>query len=195
MGARVEASHESDTTKQQAQSDTTTKTTFDPRADDVIKNLSGGLSTLGTGNSDDAANYYRSMLSPAGGGVNPYAQQVVDSQDKLAEGDFNRRLSGVRSSGMGGGIGRDLIDQGMFASDFTNKQHAWNAQTLLDAFNTQQGRQFDSAGALGNIDQAKYATAINFINSLRGQQTSVDSSGRSDTTSTKLLAEAGAGKI
>lgn len=186
MGAKVEASHEDSNTKQQANTDTTTKTTFDPRADDVIKNLSGGLSTLGTGNSDDAAAYYRNMLSPSGGGVNPYAQQVVDSQDKLAENDYQRRLSGVRSSGMGGGIGRDLIDQGMFTSDFTNKQHASDAQILLDAFNTQQGRQFDSAGALGNIDQAKYATAINFINSLRGQQTSTDSTGRTDSASTKI---------
>lgn len=189
MGAKVTASQDKTSADSQKNANTTTQTTFDPRADDVIANLSGGLAQNNTNNADLAGQFYKNQV--LSGLNNPYAQQVVDSQDKLAQADFDKRLSGVRSSGYGGGIGRDLIDQGMFTSDFTNKQHAWNAQTLLDAFNTDQGRRMDSAGALANIDNAKYATAINFINSLRGQKTTADETAKSDSKTTSIGASVG----
>lgn len=184
MGAKVEASQSKSDTQSSKDANYFKETTFDPRADSVIANLAGGLSNNNTANADNAANYYNSLLKqPAG--ANPYAQQVVDTQNKLSDADFQKRLAGVRSSGYGGGIGRDLVDQGMFTSDFTNRQASWNAQTLLDSFKTDQNQRMDSAGALANIDNAKYATAINFINSLRGEKgtSAEDATSKSKTSS------------
>jgi len=140
---------------------------FDPQAQGTIDSLSGAFGNIGqdVGASSD---FLRNMLQPAGG-MNPYAQQVVDTQNKVSAADFDKRLAGVRSGGYGGGIGRDLIDQGMFTSDFTNNQAAWNAKTLLDAFNQDRGMQLNAAGQLSGNDAGRLQGALEYINSLKGQ--------------------------
>lgn len=194
MGAKVEASNTRSTEETNRNANYARETTFDPRADDVIRNLSGGLAGINAGGTDAAASFYRNQMN-APAGVNPYAQQVVDTQNRNSEADFQRRLSGVRSAGYNGGTGRDLVDQGMFASDFSNRQAAWNAQTLMDAFRFGEGQRTDAAGSLANIDNGRYATAINFINSLRGERGVTDERARTDGRSTTLSAAAGAGTI
>jgi len=139
---------------------------FDPQAQGTIDALGGAFGNLGR-DAASSSDFLKGMLQP--GGMNPYAQQVVDTQNKLAQPEFEKRLAGVRSGGYGGGVGRDLIDQGMFASDFTNKQSAWNANTLLDAWNADRGMQLSAAGQLGDLDYGRLQGALEYINSLRGQ--------------------------
>lgn len=165
----------------QQQGTTDVKPTFDPRADALIASLSQSVADTGGGN-DSASDFLKQTIASPGG-VNPYAQQVVNSENKLADADFQKRLSGVRSSGYGGGIGRDLIDQGMFTSDFTDRQHASNAKTLLDAFKDNQGAQLSAAGQLSGIDATKLASALNLVNALRGQSGNTTQDSNTDTVS------------
>lgn len=128
--------------------------TFDPRADSMISSLS---------------NYTNQVNQPT---VNPYAQQVVDAQNKLSADEFAKRLAGVKSSGYGGGIGGDLVKQGMFTSDFTNRQGASNTQTLLDAFQKGQDNQNTVADK-----------ALNLISLLRGETGTNEQQANTDTVS------------
>ena len=165
------------------------RATFDPKAQDTIDTLSGAFGNVGqdVGASSD---WLKSLLQPQGG-MNPYAQQVVDTQNKLSNADFDKRLAGVRSGGYGGGIGRDLIDQGMFTGNYTDQQHASNAKTLLDAWNADRGMQLNAAGQLSGNDAGRLQGAIEYINSLKGQAGeqeqqalgTTNSTGKSSTTS------------
>jgi hypothetical protein len=150
--------------------------TFNPQAQGAIDALSGNFGSFTGGGTDAAQTFLTSMLGQ-GGGMNPYAQQVVDANNAIANKDFNKRLAGVRSSGYGGGIGRDQINQGMFASDYTNQQNYNNSRLMLDAFSQGQDRQLGAAGALGGLDANSMAAAIQFINSLRGEQGTAQQTG------------------
>ncbi len=155
--------------------------TFDPRADETIKALQGATGNVGSGD-DSASSYLQGLLSTPNG-QNPYAQQVVDTQDKLANATFDKRLGAIRSSNYGSGAGSDLVDQGMFTGNFTDQQKASDAKTLLDAFNNQQSAQLTGAGQLAGIDATKMASALNLINALRGQSATTDQQTNESTTS------------
>lgn len=148
-----------DTNTQQASTgsgDYTKQASFDPRADTLLSSLQ---------------NYGNTELNQPGG-VNPFAQQVVDSQDKLANTDFKNRLAGIKSSGYGGGIGSDLIKQGMFTSDFTGRQHANDAQTLLGAFNDSNTQKNTVANG-----------ALQLLSLLRGETGTNSQAANTDTVS------------
>jgi len=210
-GSKSNQSGKSDTTESQKTVENSTgsgtfnnRATFDPKAQGTIDTLSGAFGNVGqdVGTSSD---FLKSMLMP-NAGMNPYAQQVVDTQNKISNQDFQNRLAGVRSGGYGGGIGRDLMDQGMFTSDFTNNQAAWNAKTLLDAFNQDRGMQLNAAGQLSGNDAGRLQGALEYLNTLKGQsgdQTQqasgvTDTTGKSSTTSSgkssTIGAKVGAGK-
>lgn len=210
-GSKSNQSGKSDTTESQKTVENSTgsgtfsnRATFDPAAQGTIDTLSGAFGNVGqdVGTSSD---FLKSMLMP-NAGMNPYAQQVVDTQNKVSNQDFQNRLAGVRSGGYGGGIGRDLMDQGMFTSDFTNNQAAWNAKTLLDAFNQDRGMQLNAAGQLSGNDAGRLQGALEYLNTLKGQsgeqaqQASgvTDTTGKSSTTSSgkssTIGAKVGAGK-
>jgi hypothetical protein len=157
---------------------------FDPNAIGTLNALAGNLGSLG-GDAGTASKFLTSLIG-GGGGMNPYAEQVVAAQNRLAGPEFAKRLASVRSSGYGGGIGRDLIDQGMFASDFTNRQYDANARTLLDAWNADMGTKLTAAGGLAGLDQNKMGAALQFLNTLRGEtgKQQQDQSGTSNTSST-----------
>lgn len=139
---------------------------FDPNAYGTINALGGMASNLG-GAGNTAEGYLTQMLS--GGGMNPYAERVVEGQNRLAGAEFDKRLAGVRSSGYGGGIGRDVIDQGMFVSDFTNRQYDANARTLLDAWNADQNNRLGATSQLGGLDSTRLQSALSFLNNMRGE--------------------------
>lgn len=139
---------------------------FDPNAYGTINALGGMSGNLGRAGTT-AEQYLTQMLS--GGGMNPYAERVVEGQNRLAGAEFDKRLAGVRSSGYGGGIGRDFIDQGMFTSDFTNRQYDANARTLLDAWNADQNNRLGAASQLGGLDSTRLQSALSFLNSMRGE--------------------------
>ena len=204
-GSKQSQKGASDTIQSSNQQENTTgsgtfnnKPVFNPEAQQTIDRLSGQFGNVGN-DSAKSSDFLSSMLQPAGG-MNPYAQQVVDTQNKLSNSDFNQRLAGVRSGGYGGGVGRDLIDQGMFTSDFTNKQAAWNAKTLLDAFNQDRGVQMSAAGQLGDMDYGKLQGALEYINSLKGQAgeqaqqaaANTTSSGKSSTKTSGTMSNIGA---
>jgi hypothetical protein len=167
-GASGSSTFNFDKSKETGQSNKTSNTSYDRRATflpqgqqtlDSLAGFYGGAADQGR----QANQFYANQLQ--GGGVNPYAQQVVDSQSKVADEQFKNRLAQVRSGGFRGGAGRDTINQSQFANSFTNQQQAQNMQTLLNAFQQQQGEKFASANALSQNQQA----AQQFLGLLRGE--------------------------
>lgn len=186
MGWNVQGSYDASRSRSKETgtqtSDTTnqfrTNATFRPEGQATLDAL-GGYYAGAAGNANQANRFYQQNLN--NGGVNPYAQQVVDAQSKVANQDFSNRLAQVRSGGFRGGAGRDTINQGMFVSDFTNQQNAQNVKTLLDAFTQAQNERFASAGALSQNQNA----AQSFLALLRGEEG--DSRTQSKTDFTKYM--------
>jgi hypothetical protein len=168
-GGSLSGAFSQDRSKETGTSNKTTNTSYDrsatflPQGQQTLNSL-GGFYGGAAGQAAGANNFYQQQLSTPGG-VNPYAQQVVDSTSKVADTDFKNRLAQVRSGGFRGGQGRDTINQSKFASDFTNQQQAQNAQTLLNAFQQQQGEKFASAQGLAN----NQTQAQQFLALLRGE--------------------------
>ncbi len=135
---------------------------FRPEGQQTLNSLAGYYG--GVGNQLNTANrFYTNNVN--GAGVNPYAQNVVDSSSKVAQEQFNNRLAQVRSGGFRGGAGRDTVNQSQFANSFTNQQQMQNMQVLMDAFKQQQGEKFASANALSQNGTA----AQQFLALLRGE--------------------------
>jgi hypothetical protein len=151
-------------TKQQS-SFSSAPTYNDPRAQVAIDALASGAKGQ-TKYGDTLGNFFQSRMA---GGVNPYVQGIVDSNNQLANTDFANRIAQVRSGGFRGGIGTDLVNQGMFTSDFTSRQHGANSQLLANAFDTGENRALAAAGGLGGLDQNSLQSAIALIAALRGE--------------------------
>ena len=157
----------------------------DPRTNSTIDSLTGSLADTGKA-SGSATAFLNSMV---GGQNNPYAEQLVQANNKLADAEFKQRLAGIRSGGYGGGMGRDLLDQGIFTGNFTSQQNANNVKTLLDAFNTNQANGLNAAGQLSGIDANKYQAALQLISTLRGEKGTNDQSTNTETSSRAVTKE------
>ena len=152
-----------------ASTNTDRNATFRPEANGVLKALGGNLQDAGSYGSG-AASYYQSQLQE--GGVNPNVERVIAAQRPIADKQFGDRLAQVRSGGFRGGVGRDTINQGQFASDFTNQQNLGEAQMLNDAWNQQTQNKQGAASGLAGLDSQRLSAALGFLQSLRGEQAS-----------------------
>ena len=101
----------------------------------------------------------------------PYTRAIISAERPVAEQDFKNRLSQVRSSGYRGGTGRDTINQGMFASDFTNNQSLGNARLLSEAFGRGQDRSLAAAQGFQGLNAQQLASAAALIQALMGNET------------------------
>lgn len=142
------------------------KATFDPAGKQALTALGSNFGNVGN-DSADALRYYKEQLSNSS--INPYYRQMIEAQNKVANKQFADRLAQVRSSGYGGGVGRDTQNQSQAAADFTAQQQANNSNILANAYNQLQQQQQTSAGALGALDTARTNEMINFLNTLRGE--------------------------
>ena len=140
--------------------------TFNPEAQQTLQALSGAFGNVGQ-NGTAAANYYKSQLGNTS--VNPYYEQLIAAQNKTANKQLADRMAQVRSGGYGGGVARDTAAQSQAAADFTAQQQAGNSNLLANAYNTMQQNQQQSAGGLAGLDANQTNSAINFLQTLRGE--------------------------
>lgn len=149
----------------QTQSQTFRPTYEDPRAQGGLDALLREATGEG-GEATDLSNFYRSQINAPGG--NPYLENVISTNDAVANKTFRDRLAQVRSGGFRGGIGRDTINQGQFITDFTNTQARDNARLRYDDYNTGQGYRFNAASGLGGLGTNRAGAATSLLAALRG---------------------------
>jgi hypothetical protein len=140
--------------------------TFDPAASGALKALSANNGSVNN-DANFASQYYKNNLTQ--GSMNPYVQQQIDAQNKVADSQFGNRMSQVRSGGYGGGVGASSINQSKLASDFTNQQQSNNMNLLAQAFTQQQQQQQASASGLSNLTNNQSINAQNFLSLLKGE--------------------------
>lgn len=150
-----------------ANTETSREATFRPEASGVLQALSGNLTNAGS-YGGGAAEQYQKTLSE--GGINPYVEQAIAANRPVADKQFGDRLAQVRSGGFRGGVGRDSINQGQFASDFTNQQALQDNQLRMNAYDTQSNQKMGAAGGLAGLDSQRLSAALGFLQALRGEQ-------------------------
>lgn len=163
------------TTNTRSNTNYSNNATFRPEGQATLDALAGIYGNVGQ-SANQANNFYSRQLE--GGAVNPYIENMVAGQNALANQDFSSRLAQVRSGGFRGGAGRDTINQGMFASDFTNQQYANNQKTFADAFTQSQNEKYAAANALGQNQQL----AMQLLALLRGEEGQQSTQSTSDYT-------------
>lgn len=150
-----------------ATTNTSREATFRPEASGILQALSGNLTNAGSFGGGAAAQYEKTLSE---GGVNPYVQSTIEANRPVAQKQFSDRLAQVRSGGFRGGVGRDTINQGQFASDFTNQQALGENQMMVDAFNNQSQQKMGAAAGLAGLDSQRLSAALGFLQALRGEQ-------------------------
>lgn len=155
-------------TKKTSVIDQTTRSSSTPSFGQGSNLLSSLINDYTTGEPyNELASFYRSGMNR--GDVDPYVRDVVAGQNEQANTEFGSRLKSIRSGGYRGGINADVMRQGLFTSDFTNRQFTDNARLFSDAWNNAQGRQFASAQGLGNVLNARQGGATALLGLLRGE--------------------------
>lgn len=134
-------------------------------------------------------NFYGGQLAN-GGQVDPYIKDVVAGQNSLADTAFADRMKTIRSGGYRGGVNADVMRQGLFTSDFTNRQFTDNSRLFSDAWNNAQGRQFASASGLNNVINSRLGGSTALLGLLRGENTTSSTKGTNVEKSSNPLGTA-----
>jgi len=146
-------------------SDYNKKASFDPRANAALTALQNGT--------DDTSKYNKSVL--AQGDVSPYTNQLVTAQNALADQAYAQGLKQTRSSGYGGGVGADSINQNKLAANYANTKASNQANLYQGAYENSQAQKQAAAASQQNA-------LIQFLSMLRGESGTGSSVGVSNET-------------
>lgn len=103
------------------------------------------------------------------GGENPFQARWANAFRQGAFQDFGQAMRGVRGAGFRGGQGRDFMNQGQLASNFSNDLNANIMGALMGQHNVDNQLALGAAGGAGNLELGRQGSLLNLLSLLRGE--------------------------